>query len=132
MFGNYKNIKRNRPVKKIINLTAFSTFSLGIKVDRGVGVNGLIPLPGGHYIPVGGFGHYGNTEICKWQHCNCENASRWTISPLFHSLCAIGGQREGGVCRLLSCLGAKIFLFLISHGSNMKFCKRQAEKGITE
>ncbi len=98
-----------------------------------MGGDGLISLPGGNYIPAGGFGHCGKMDICKWQDCNCENASKWTFSPLFpQSLLAIGGQREGGACRLLSCLGAKIFLFLFRHGSNMKFCKRQAEKGITE
>ena len=94
-----------------------------------MGGNGLVSLPGGHYIPAGGFGHCGKIEICKWQDCNCENASKWTISLHFpQSLLAIGGQREGGIGRLLSCLGAKIFLFLFGHGSNMKFWKWQDEK----
>ena len=91
-----------------------------------MGGGGLVSLPGGHYIPAGGFCHCSKMESCKWQDCNCKNASKWTISPL--SLLAIGGQREGGIGPLLSCLGAKIFLFLFDHDSNMKFCKWQDKK----
>ena len=46
----------------------------------------------------------------------------------FQSLLAIDVQREGGIGQLLSYLVAKIFLFLLGHGSNMKFCKWQDEK----
>ena len=88
MFWKLQKVKIKVMSKRWIDLTTFFTVSVGIKVARGVGCEGLFSfLPRGQDIPASGFGRCGNMEVCKWQVENGVNVSRNRQSHHFsHSL----------------------------------------------
>ncbi len=77
MLWKLQKVKIKVMSKRCIDLTAFFIVSVGIKVARGVGGEGLFSfLPRGHDILASGFDHCGNMEVCKWQVENGVNVSR--------------------------------------------------------